>query len=299
MTTPLARAIAGAAEGGAPDGIALMRILAEAADEAAAREALQAAIAVRRRDGDETGAARLSGLKRLWGDNPQAWPIVRRTLADVAHHHRTGSPEEALRYWAGAFDRAAAASPEASVALYSLGNAALLAVATAETVAFAERLGLLGPDRDGLDLGCGIGRFLVALAPKLRSIVGLDIAAGMVAEATRRTAAFPHVRVARSEGRDLAGIASDSLDLVLAADVFPYLVQAGGTLAADHIIAFGRVLRPGGAALIFNYAYTLDLEASRQALAALADRAGLRLARASTGDVPSWDAAAFLLLRPS
>lgn len=288
-----------AAGGGAPDGIALMRILAESTTEADAREALQNATLARRQGGDDAGAGRLEVLQRLWAGNPQAWPIVRATLADVAHHHRTGSPEEALRYWATAFDRAAAASPEASVALYSLGNAALLAVATAETVAFIERLGLVGTDRNGLDLGCGIGRFLVALAPKLRSIVGLDIAAGMVAEAARRTAGLPNVEVRQSPGRDLAGIASHSLDLVLAADVFPYLVQAGGTLAMDHVTAFGRVLRPGGAALIFNYAYTLDLEASRQALAASAAQAGMRLERASVGDIPSWDAAAFLLVRSS
>lgn len=298
MRPPLAQAVAMAA-GDGPEGIALMRILAEAVTEAEAREALQAGLVARRQGGDETGAGRLEALQRLWAGHPQAWRVVRETLGDVAHHHRAGTPEDALRYWASAFDRAAAASPEASVALYSLGSAALLAVATAETVAFAEQLGLLGPDRDGLDLGCGIGRFLVALAPKLRSIVGLDIAAGMVAEAVRRTASLPNVRVALSDGRDLAGIASDSVDVVLAADVFPYLVQAGGTLAQDHIIGFGRVLRPGGAALVFNYAYGLDIDASRSALEELATRAGLVLARASTGDVPSWDAAAFLLVRPA
>lgn len=298
MTNPLEEAIAAAAEGGAPDGIALMRILAEAGSEDAARDGFGTAIERRRAGADAAGAARLEALRHLWAANPQAWGVVRRTLADVVHHHRPGTPDEALRYWAAAFDRAAAASPEASVALYSLGSPALLAAATRETVAFIERLGLLGSGRDALDLGCGIGRFLVALAPRVRSIVGLDISAGMVAEATRRTAGLANVRVARSEG-DLAAVPDRSLDLVLAADVFPYLVQAGGTLAADHVTAFGRVLRPGGSALILNYAYTLGPDAGRQALAALADGAGLRLARASTGDVPSWDAAAFLLVRHS
>lgn len=298
MTNPLAEAIEAAAGGGAPAGIALMRILAESVAEGVAREHLNVAIASRRAGGDEPGATRLEALRELWATNPQAWSIVRGTLADVVHHHHPETPAAALRYWAAAFDRAAALSPEASVALYSLGSATLLAVATQETVAFMERLGLLGPDRDALDLGCGIGRFLVALAPRLRSVVGLDISAGMVAEATRRTAGLANVRVAQSEG-DLTGVADRSLDLVLAADVFPYLVQAGGTLAADHVGSFGRVLRPGGGALILNYAYTLDLDSSRQALETLAGGAGLHLLRASTGDVPSWDAAAFLLLRPS
>ena len=81
-------------------------------------------------------------------------------------------------------------SPEASVALYSLGDPAILAAATEEIVAWLVAERLLPADADVLDLGCGIGR-VGGVAPRCRSVLGLDVSAGMVAEATRRLLACP------------------------------------------------------------------------------------------------------------
>ena len=58
------------------------------------------------------------------------------------------------------FDRLVATNAEASVALYSLGEPGLLDAATLEVVELLERLGVLGPERQVLDIGCGIGRFV-------------------------------------------------------------------------------------------------------------------------------------------
>ena len=295
MTAGLATALSDAARGSRPHAIALMRILIEAATEEQARSGLAEAIAGCDRAGDDAGADRLRRLATLWDQQPAAWTIVRSTVDAIDHDRRDSTPEATLEYWAQAFDRLAAASPEASVALYSLGSPALLAEATAEVVQWLDAQKLLGRERDALDLGCGIGRFLVGLSPHLRHVTGLDLSLTMVAKAQRRCRGLGNVTVAHTPGRDLGPIATASLDLVLAADVFPYLVQAGGGLPAVHVAELARVLRPGGHATIVNYSYRSGDEADRSAVAALAAVAGFTVERNGTAEFRSWDGRVFLL----
>ena len=103
--------------------------------------------------------------------------------------------------------------------------------------------GLLGPDRDVLDLGCGIGRVAAALSPRVRSVAGLDIAPAMIAAARARCAGIGNLRFLLGSGLDLAPFADRSLDLVLAVDSFPYLVQSGGSSRGEA----RRRGRPGAA----------------------------------------------------
>ena len=297
MTSRLDAALADAMAGKRPDAVALMHVLIAAASEAEARDGLGRALADRERDGD-AAACRLRALLALWQAHPQAWTVVRAAVGGIAHDRRDARPEATLRYWAEAFDRAATASPEASVALYSLGSADLLQAATAEIVERMQAWGLVGVDRDALDLGCGIGRFLLALAPHLRRITGLDISARMVAEAQARCAHLPNVHVARIDGGDLGIVATGTADLILAVDVFPYLVLAGGGLTERLTTEFARVLRPGGTGLILNYSYRDDPESDRRDVTALATAAGLRVARNGTADFALWDGLSFLIEKP-
>ena len=291
MTAALDTIIADGMTGASPDSVLLMRLLAEAVTEAEARDALARAIST----ADPAGLSRLERLRSLWADHPQAWVLVRSVLAGAAHDALGAAPDEALRSWAAVFDRLAIAAPEAGVALYSLGSPALLSAATQEIVGLMVRFGLLDATRDALDLGCGIGRLVVALAPRMKSVLGVDISPGMVAEAQRRSAGLTNVRVLRGNGRDLDCLSDASIDTILAADVFPYLVQIGGGLPARHIEEFGRVLRPGGAALILNYAYRSDPEADRTEVSDLAGRSGLTVERNGVKQLALWDAATFLL----
>ena len=295
--TPLEEALATAAAGGAPDTIALMRVLMEAATETEARDGLAAAEAARSAFGDRVGIANLRRIAALWAATPAAWAAVRGTINTIAHHAPGETPDAKLAYWAASFDRLVLAQPEASVALYSLGSPDLLAAATDEIVARMDEWGLVTPTSHVLDLGCGIGRFLQALAPCVAAITGLDLSAGMVAEAQRRCAAFANVTVRQSSGRDLSGIADASLDLVLAADVFPYLVEAGEALVTAHMAEAGRVLRRGGVLLILNYSYRGDLEADHIDVAASAAAAGFTVERAGTRDFTLWDGTTLLLRR--
>ena len=274
---------------GTPPNVALMLLLMETASPAAAAEAVALA-----RVQDPALADAVAEVERLRLAHPGAWATVHAVSDSVDHAPPSLSPDATLDRWRDAFDRLAATAPEAGVALYALGDPALLAAATAEVVEALRGWGLAGPASDVLDLGCGIGRFAAALAPGVRSVLGLDLSPGMVEEARRRVR-FANVRFAVGSGRDLAGVAAESLDLVLAADVFPYLVEAG--LAERHVAEIARVLRPGGAAAILNYSYRGDPGRDRAELAAAAARHGLSLGRAGERPFRLWDGAVFTMTR--
>ena len=190
-----------------------------------------------------------------------------------------------------------ARAPEASVAAYSLNDPAILAAATAEIVCWLADGGLIGPDRDVLDLGCGIGRVAAALAPRCRSVLGLDVSAGMVAEARLRHGGMPGLRFGPTSGRDLASLPSAALDLVLAVDSFPYLVQAGEDVADRHLADAARMLRPGGALAILNLSYGRDAASDRADLTRWVGTHGLHAALEGGRPFTLWDATAFVLRR--
>ncbi|HJS86540.1 MAG TPA: class I SAM-dependent methyltransferase [Acetobacteraceae bacterium] len=212
-------------------------------------------------------------------------------LAEVASciDHGVAGPS-ALAAFRDGFDRAAAISPEAGVAAYSLGDPALLRMATEELVSWLAARGLLRGAV--LDLGCGIGRVAAALAPHVEAVLGLDIAPGMIAEARRRYGA--RARFAATSGTRLA-LPDESFNLILAVDTFPYLVQA--EVAEDHVTDAARVLRPGGALAILNLSYR-GLEADWTDARRWAARHGLALACAGEQPFRLWDGRAFLLLKP-
>jgi SAM-dependent methyltransferase len=287
---PLGRAAAGV-----PANVALMHILmqcpAPGDAETAATEAMQ-----RLREGGQSEAAdRLAAILQLLRANPQAYGIVHRILGGLDHER--DRDEDAVEYWTAAFDQAARTHPEGSVALYALGSAELLEAATGEIVARLRDWGLLSPDTDCLDIGCGIGRIEIALAAHVRSVVGIDVAPAMVAEARRRSADLPNVAIHQSSGRDLAGFADASFDLALAVDSFPYVVQAGTELAQAVIREAARVLRPGGRLVILNFSYRGDLDLDRADLRSFAAGAGLQVVRNGTAEFTLWDAAAFVLAK--
>jgi SAM-dependent methyltransferase len=273
--------------------IAFVRLLVLCGDAATARSALNrlAADAERRR---ELGPA-LAELRNLLDSGGD---LVARILA---HERRLNEPSAAadeLTRCARLFDQALRESPEASVALYSLGSPARLEAATAEVVALLEHLGVLGAERRILEIGCGIGRFQQALASRARALVGIDIAPGMIAEARRRCADLPNVMLARTSGRDLAAFRAAAFDAVLAIDSLPYVHRAGMALLEVHVREAARVLREGGDFVVLNLTYRGDLELDRQDAGRLGALSGLELLRGGTRDLELWDGATFHLRKP-
>jgi SAM-dependent methyltransferase len=289
-TTSLHPILQGCASGVLPPNIAIMQL----AMQATTREEVEALLAQARDAlGDDPRAqdtrARLEVALRLWEQNPQAFDLVKSATGGVDHEAVASDPA----HWAQVFDRMAAASPEGGVALYALGNPDLLRAATAEVVDRMRGWGLLGPGVRVVEIGCGIGRLVEALAGEVAQVTGLDVSEGMVARARERCAGLANVTLLVSSGRDLSGIGDGTAELVLGADVFPYLVQAG--VAGPHVAEAARVLRPDGHLLILNYAYGGDEKTDRAEVAGLAARHGFEVLRWGTRDLSLWDASAFLL----
>ncbi|MDT7952742.1 MAG: class I SAM-dependent methyltransferase [Acetobacteraceae bacterium] len=248
---------------------------------------------------DEAGPhPRLDAVRTLLQQHePQIEALTAHVAATVEDHNAFGdTPEQGIARIAGFFDRAVAASPEASVALYSLGDPAILAAATAEIVEWLEMADLLAPaaplGANVLDLGCGIGRVATALACRCRSVLGLDVSPGMIAEARRRAAGLSNLQFEVTAGQNLAFLDSASLDLILAIDSFPYLVQAN--IAAHHLADAARILRPGGHLVILNLSYEGDAYDRAQA-AEWATTFNLHLTHADAHPFRLWDGSAYVL----
>lgn len=257
-----------------------------------ATEGIAASLARHRPGSDD---ARWTAMARLVEGRGAALDRLAAEVASNGAQH-DASGEDGLARIAAFFDRAVAHSPEASVALYSLGDPAILAQATAEIVGWLHANQLLHAEADVLDLGCGIGRIAAALAPLCRSVLGLDVSAGMVAEARRRVA-LANVRFDRTAGRDLDALPGGAFDLVLATDSFPYIVQAGPDVVDRHVAGAARMLRPGGALVVLNFSYRGDRAADRADAAALAAAHGLSLEQDGTTPFGVWDGTAFVLRR--
>src|SRR6185437_5308270 len=144
---------------------------------------------------------------------------------------------------------------------------------------------------------CGIGRFAAALHGRIGRYKGIDVSDGMIAAARRRCAVLDATAFAVTAGRELAGIADRSFDLILAIDSLPYLRRIGLGPFARHFGEAARVLRPGGDLVVFNYSYRGDLAADRSEVAALAEEAGLHLLRNGEYALATWDGAGFHLRR--
>ena len=310
----LARAMAGEL----PPNVALMQLIAAAENPREIDTAVATASIAHVGDAERIG--RLAAIAGLWRETPDAWQTVKETLAAAAGREgRDGpvGPDASARL----FDRLAAAAPDAAAALYALGRPDVLERATASVVAALGRFGLLGPDRDVLDLGCGSGRVALALAPHVRSVLGLDVSTGMLALARTRRRGLANVCFRWMDGSSLAGAGSEAFDLVVAVDAFPY-VETGDGLADEAGTAapsvgpidradagappagvalvgeVARVLRSNGSLVILNLSYAHDLAAQRRIACRLAAAAGLDVVRNGTRDVDWWDGLTFHMRRP-
>jgi ubiquinone/menaquinone biosynthesis C-methylase UbiE len=293
----LQRPLRECAAGDLPANVAAMCLLMESRAAGEAERAVADLLA--RLDGQAhaPAARRLQAVLTHLRGNPQAWRTVRTVLDDVRHDDAATSPDEQIRRLAAAFDKAAQASPEGSVALYALGNPELLRAATAEVVQRLREWDLLGRDRTVLDLGCGIGRFAEALSPDVKSIVGVDISTEMVEAARRRCACLANASFLQTSGHDLSVFGEASFDLVLAADTLPYLVQSGMSLVETHFAEVARVLRPGGDLLVLNFSYRGEPDQDRADIRRLAETFGFEVLRQGVSAFSLWDGLAFHLVK--
>lgn len=272
--------------GETPPHLALMQLFISTPSEDNAKQALRTAIS----NADSDAAARLNALRRLWDDSPDAYALVSKINHAACDLNWATDRLQQLRRM---FDQAAEISPDAAVALYSLGRRDLLDFTTSDIVALIRSWRLIDRSSIVAEIGCGTGRLLHSLAPHVGAIIGLDISGAMLRVAVEQVRQFSNVMALQTAGADLTMLDDATCDLVLAVDSFPYLVQAG--VAEIHIAECARVLKPGGHALIMNWDYSSGLDAQRQEVAALAAKHAFAPLRNGTADLQSWDGKAFLL----
>lgn len=277
------------AAGRLPPDAGLVQLIVLSPDEPTFRLAIGTA--------ERWGDQRLAALCVLAAENPKAFPLLRGVLTSVDHTPAT-DPGAGLASFAAMFDRAAAVSPEASVAIRSLGDPDRLAAITREIVAVLASRGVLGKDRVVVEVGCGFGRFAAPLLGEGCRYHGFDISAGMIASAHERHPALAGTTFTVAPAHALP-MGDGSADLVLAVDAFPYVVAAGGDLAKRSVAEFVRVLGPGGDLAILNHSYRDDIGADIADLESAALRHGLETVELGARPFASWDGALFHLRRPT
>lgn len=293
MVTPIAALVRGVAQGRLSPGVALIHLLGTTGSLAGLEAALDGAEA-----SDTADPVLRRGIRKLRAGLAANREGSARAAALLRAHDAEppgASAEEELARWRRFFDWSVEQSPEASVALYSLGDAKQLAEVTREVVALLHRLEVLRPDRRVLEIGCGIGRFVQALSGEVAQIVGIDISPRMIAYARERCHGLANVRLLETSGHDLSMFESRSFHLLLAVDVMPYLHRAGSSLVATHLAEAARVLGPRGDFVILNFSYRQDMEVDRQEVRELAARMGFLVLRNGQAHLSSWDGLTFHL----
>jgi arsenite methyltransferase len=101
-----------------------------------------------------------------------------------------------------------------------------------------------------LDIGCGPGFYVAALAERAAAVTGIDQSASMLALAARKTEGHDNVTLLEGEAIPLP-LGDASMDRVLSVQVFEYIADVPAALAEVH-----RVLRPGGRVVLWDIDWT-------------------------------------------
>jgi ArsR family transcriptional regulator len=177
-------------------------------------------------------AALESARRKLWSlarDETAGWPTVEQDRLRLAR--RLAERQPAVQaFFAGAAGKWDGLRGE----LYghAFTTAALLSLLPSEwTVA---------------DLGCGTGPTVAALAPYVRRVIGVDQSAAMLKAARRRAFGLGNVEL-RQGGLEALPLDDASVDGALMVLALTYVAEP-----ARAIVEMGRVLRPGGRAVVVD-----------------------------------------------
>lgn len=153
-------------------------------------------------------------------------------------------------------------------------------------LAQATDLGLTVSPNRAMDFGCGVGRLTQALAGRFVEVVGVDVAASMLALAASHNRAPERCSYIQSESAELRDLADDRFDFILSLIVLQHIPRP---TTRRLLAAFVRVLAPGGV-LAFQYTgrrksrlRRASAPARRVVMALLPERVGNRLYRRLTG----------------
>jgi SAM-dependent methyltransferase len=133
-------------------------------------------------------------------------------------------------------------------ALWEKGDFARIAAAMRQSgEELIDSLGVT-PGLDVLDLGCGDGTTALPAAQRGARVLGVDIAANLVAAGNATTAGLDNLRFQEGDASDLRDLANDSFDLVVS--IFGAMfAPRPGDVAKEMV----RVTRSGGRLVMGNW----------------------------------------------
>ena len=269
--------------------MALFHVFCHASTSETARQAMDLAI------NEAAGIKRLHllGAKELWEETPNAFALVKSVIQ--VYSTTVSSPDggSSISRIRTAYDEISKLSDLGSVALYSLGRNDLLEKATNEVVDYMRSEGLLGKGKSALEIGCGTGRFLAAMAPELLSVTGIDISENMLKAAADRCRNIANVDLIHGDGKVFGSVPREQFDLIVAIDSFPYLFDAGEEILIGNIKEIKRVLHTGGRLLICNFSYRSNDASDSRDIVRIADEYGFEILRAGYRPFHYWDGVIF------
>lgn len=111
-------------------------------------------------------------------------------------------------------------------------------------VALIKRYAKACDDDVVLDIGCGNGHHLSALAGEIGSGIGVDLSPAMIEVAQKRLRDSPwqdKLTFISDDGESLASLSEGSIDLAMCVGALEHMLDKAAVLASAH-----RVLKPGG-----------------------------------------------------
>lgn len=107
-------------------------------------------------------------------------------------------------------------------------------------------IGVLPPDANVLELGCGTASLTLSLAPRIRHLVGLDISdeALAIAETARERLGVQNAEFVKGDCRSAPF--TDTFDLVWSAGLIEHFFDDDWRIVNEHL----RAVKPGGVALM-------------------------------------------------
>jgi ubiquinone/menaquinone biosynthesis C-methylase UbiE len=153
------------------------------------------------------------------------------------------------RSYAEVWDALAASRTEASFAAAGHAEEDELRRSAASAVCNFLELAAVGTGDEVLEIGCGVGRIGLELAPHCRAWTGVDVSANMLAHAAERLRGLKNVRLLPLHHLGLDQLASGSFDVVYATNMLAHLDEMDRWRYVQESF---RVLRPGGRILVDN-----------------------------------------------